>query len=223
MSRVLVLLLSLFWVTACASTDYGRVVIYGPPGDPSNPPQGVFQPNAYLRVCPGMTVTNAPPHDADLWIREFNPVIVVGEVVLATVPVNDVCLSSGFGFRNTRTHEGIDLSSRPPGVIYTAAPGLVLEARESSGYGLQVLLDHGKGVYTRYAHLAYLDPSISVGQEFGFGQPIGMMGNTGNATATHLHFEILTGNYRNPRGSKGLTPQNPFLFPAYAPVAAAGY
>ncbi len=214
------LLLAVMVLGACASPPvpiivYGPPVDYGPPGDIRNPPQGPFQPNAFLRVCAGMGVTNGPPADGELWILDYKPVIVVGQVVLVTAPVNDVCLSSGFGARLSRLHEGIDLTSRPPGTIYAAAPGRVIEVRNSSGYGLQVLIDHGKGVYTRYAHLDSFDPGIQLGSTIGFGWPVGQMGATGNAEAPHLHYEILTGNYDNPRASKGLTPHDPFAFPAY--------
>ena len=214
------LMVAVLMLGACASQPapvivYGPPVEYGPPGDNRNPPQGPFQPNAFLRLCPGMSVSNAPAHDSERWIVDYKPVILVGQVVLATAPVNDVCLSSGFGLRGSRMHEGIDLTSRPASMIYTAAPGRVIEARESSGYGLQVLIDHGHGVYTRYAHLEYFDAGIQLGSSIGFGQPVGMMGATGNAEAVHLHFELLTGNYDNPRASKGLTPNDPFAFPAY--------
>ncbi|MFN7180255.1 M23 family metallopeptidase [Hyphomonas sp.] len=214
---VFILMISL---GACATQPapvivYGPPVDYGPPGDPKNPPQGTFQPNAYLRLCPGMSVSNAPPHDSERWVIDFNPVIVVGQVVLASVPVNDVCLSSGIGYRAGRMHEGIDLTSRPPGMIFAAAPGRVIEARWSSGYGNQVLIDHGHGVYTRYAHLEYFDANVYPGAEIGFGQPVGQMGATGNAEAPHLHYEILTGDYSNPKGSKGLAVHSPFGFPAY--------
>ncbi|MFN4025801.1 MAG: M23 family metallopeptidase [Hyphomonas sp.] len=205
---------------ACASSPapiivYGPPVDYGPPGDIRNPPQGPFQPNAFLRLCPGMSVSNSPPADGERWIVDYKPVVLVGQVVLVTAPANDVCLASGFGLRAGRLHAGIDLTSRPPGMIYAAAPGRVIEARNSSGYGLQVLIDHGKGVYTRYAHLDNFDPGVQLGSPIGFGQPIGLMGATGNAEAPHLHYEVLTGNYDNPNASKGLTPNDPFAFPAY--------
>ncbi|MEX1250875.1 MAG: M23 family metallopeptidase [Hyphomonas sp.] len=218
--RVGWLLVALLMLGACASQPapvivYGPPVDYGPPGDIRNPPQGPFQPNAYLRLCPGMGVSNAPAHDSERWITGYKPVILVGQVVVVTAPVNDVCLSSGFGLRGSRMHEGIDLASRPPGTIHAAAPGRVIEARNSSGYGLQVLIDHGHGVYTRYAHLDSFDPGLTLGGAIGFGQPVGQMGATGNAEAPHLHFELLTGDYSNSRGSKGLTPNDPFAFPAY--------
>ncbi len=207
-------------IGACASSPapiivYGPPVDYGPPGDIRNPPQGPFQPNAFLRLCPGMSVSNSPPADSERWIVDYKPVILVGQVVLVTAPANDVCLASGFGLRAGRLHDGIDLTSRPPGLIYAAAPGRVIEARNSSGYGLQVLIDHGKGVYTRYAHLENFDRGVQLGSPIGFGQPIGLMGATGNAEAPHLHYEVLTGNYDNPNASKGLTPNDPFAFPAY--------
>lgn len=217
-------LVFVFLVSACASSGptivYGPPVEFGPPGDPINPPQGSFQPNADLRVCPGMRVSNSPPliqQGGHKWVEPFSPVVVVNGVVLVTVPANDVCLSSGFGMRDGRMHEGIDLASRPAGPIFAAAPGRVIEARAASGYGLQVLLDHGQGVYTRYAHLAFIDQYVTVGADIGFGQPVGMMGQTGNARALHVHYELLTGNYRNPKRSKGLDVHSPFDFPAWVP------
>ena len=205
---------------ACATQPapvivYGPPVDYGPPGDERNPPQGAFQPNAFLRQCLGLGVSNSPPVDGEHWVVDFKPVIVVGQVVLVTAPVNDVCLASGFGPRNGRPHDGIDLTSNPPGTVYSAAPGRVIEARWSSGYGNQVLIDHGRGVYTRYAHLDTIDPAVQLGAAIGYGLPVGQMGATGNAEGPHLHFEILMGNYDNPQASKVLAPQDPFSFPAY--------
>jgi murein DD-endopeptidase MepM/ murein hydrolase activator NlpD len=207
-------------LSACVSSP--APIVYGPSTAERlrlPPEQGPFQPNAYLRICPGMRVSNAPPADDLQWVVDFKPLIVVDGVVVATIPVNDACLSSGFGLRDGRPHHGIDVSVRPAGMIYAAAPGLILEAREASGYGLQILLDHGEGVHTRYAHLEYFEPAIMEGELIGFGQPLGRMGQTGNAQAIHLHFEILTGNYDSLRGSKGLLPRDPFGF---APFSVPG-
>lgn len=218
MNRFL-LLLVIFVLGACASsapTVYrGSAPATGSVPQRSLADQGVFAPNAYLRACYGITISNSPNVDRDGWVMGFWPVIVVNGIPLATVPSNDVCLTSGFGNRTGRRHDGIDLQSRPAGPIYATAPGRVLEARFSTGYGLQVLIDHGKGVHTRYAHMDYIDPAIKPGAQVGFGWPIGMMGSSGNASAIHVHYEILTGNYHNPRGSKGLTPRDPFSFPPY--------
>ena len=218
--RLLMALLAAALLAACASRPspvvYRVPVNYGPPGDPRNPAQGPFEPNAYLRLCPGMRVSNAPPADSDRWVINFQPLVVVNGIVLASVPTNDACLSSGVGYRTGRMHEGIDVTSRPPGPVYSAAPGRIIEARHAPGYGLQVLIDHGRGVYTRYAHLDTFAPGVQPGAMIGFGHVIGQMGATGNASAPHLHYEILTGNYNNPRGSKGLAVHDPFRFPPYA-------
>ncbi len=207
----------MLFAAACATP--APVVYYPPPGTPEAtedvPPQGNFAPNAALFKCAGLSVSNAPPVDAERRIIDFKPVIVVDGVVLASVPVNDVCLTSGFGIRNGRSHDGIDLQSRPAGTIYSAAPGRILEAGPANGYGNMIVIAHGGGVFTRYGHLASFASGIVAGQRIGFGQPIGLMGRSGNATAIHLHFEILTGYYDTPRKSFGLTPRDPFSFPAY--------
>jgi murein DD-endopeptidase MepM/ murein hydrolase activator NlpD len=217
-------LFALLLGTACASpapVTVHTVPRAAPAPALSTPPpataaaQGPFQPNAYLRACYGIRVSNSPLVDEEGWVRNYKPIVMVNGVPLAAAPANDVCLTSGFGQRFGRQHDGIDLQSRPAGTIYAAAPGRVIEARVSTGYGNMVLIDHGKGVYTRYAHLAYIQPGVQKGEKIGFGQPVGFMGSSGNATAVHIHYEILTGNYNNPRGSKGLSPRDPFSFPPY--------
>ena len=211
--------------TACAGTPapiYAPPPVYGLPGDPGNPAQGPFQPNAELFGCP-WNISNPPPFDGDKRVTNFNPIIVVsGKVVMASVPVNDVCLSSGFGPRRGRAHNGSDYAPRPRGeerVIYTAAPGIVREARTASGFGSYVVIDHGHGVYTRYAHLASMEPWVQVGVEIGFGHALGIMGATGNASGVHLHFEVLTGDINNPRASFGLNAFDPLSFPPWAGLA----
>ena len=225
---VLIVLFGL--VTACTTAP--PRVFYPPEGghpqgDPATPgagdvpmPQGNFQPNADLYVCAGFHASNAPPTDASDRIIAFKPIIMVNGVVLSSVPVNDVCLTSGFGQRGGRMHKGLDLQSRPAGTIYSAAPGIILEARVSTGYGNMIVIGHGNGVFTRYAHMASFADGIETGQRLGFGQPLGIMGDSGNATAVHLHFEILEGNYDTPKRSFGLTAQDPFSFPAYVPQEA---
>ncbi len=179
-------------------------------------PQGAFQPNANLYVCNNIKISNRPSASNTGKILYYSPMIVVRGIVLATAPANDVCMTSGFGPRSGRQHKGIDLQSRPAGTIYSAAPGTVLEASTQSGFGNQVLIDHGAGVYTRYAHLARFAPALRPGQRIGFGQPVGVMGRSGNATAVHLHYEILTGNYNTPKRSYALKANNPLDFPGWA-------
>jgi len=177
--------------------------------------QGPFQPDLNLFVCQNMRISNRPDTDLNNMILNYAPIVVANGVLLATAPVNDACFSSGFGPRDGRMHDGIDLASNPGGLIYSAAPGRVLEVSDIPGYGLQVIIAHGRGVYTRYAHFKSFDSGITPGTEVGFGVPLGIMGATGNATGIHLHYEILTGNYNTPKKSWGLKPNDPLDFPRW--------
>lgn len=198
-------------------------VVESPISDPLAPAHGPFQPNAELRFCGAGFGSNIPPADEEKFLRRFKPVIVVNDVVMATIPANDVCLSSGFGMRNGRPHEGIDVTSRPAGTVYSAAPGVILEAGFSRGYGYEIVIAHGNGVFSRYAHLEFIESGLVAGTELGFGVPLGRMGKTGNATGIHLHFEILTGDYNNPRRSNGLEAHDPFSFPAWSPIGTPAF
>lgn len=213
----LVCALIMLWLSGCASQPRR---VSPPPAitTTSSVPaeQGSFRPDANLYLCPNATITNALESDDRNRVLNFNPVVLVeGKVVLTPVPVNNACLTSGFGRRFGRTHEGLDLQSKPPETVYAAAPGIIREASTSSGFGNHIVIDHGQGIYTRYGHLDHFASGIYEGARIGFGQPLGVMGQTGNATGIHLHFEVLTGNYNNPRRSFGLTAHNPLSFPAY--------
>jgi murein DD-endopeptidase MepM/ murein hydrolase activator NlpD len=82
-------------------------------------------------------------------------------------------------------------------------------------YGNMILIDHGHGVYTRYAHLSSFHNGLAVGAHVHAGDEIGLMGNTaGYAVPLHLHYEVLLGDYTNPKGSFGLTPHSPFEYRA---------
>lgn len=204
----------------CASAPRPDIVIPPPDTPPATAPagalaeQGPYLPDADLRVCV-IRVSNAPPTDSYGRISGFSPLIVVDErVILASAPANNACLSSGFGPRFGRPHQGIDLQAKPASVVFSAGPGVIREANRANGYGLQVVIDHGDGVYTRYAHLQNISPNLAPGTRIGFGQPLGLMGKSGNATAIHLHYEVLTGRW-GPKGSFGLTAHNPLSFPAY--------
>ena len=176
--------------------------------------QGPFQPDYYLYACTP-SFTNRPDTDSNGRILGYNALVVVNSVVLAAAPVNGACMTSGFGPRFGRMHKGIDLQAKPAVPVYSAAPGRVLEVSQQSGFGFQVLISHGKGVYTRYAHLDYFAEGLKAGQAIGFGQPLGMMGSTGNATAIHVHYEVLTGNYNTPKKAWGLDAHNPLDFPRW--------
>lgn len=179
--------------------------------------QGPYLPDAELSICFGR-ISNKPPVDANRRLTNFAPLIVVNQaVILASAPANNACLSSGFGPRNGRPHEGIDLRARPASMVFSAGPGLIREVSSARGYGKLVVIDHGSGVSTRYAHLDNFAPGIVAGAQIGFGQPLGIMGDTGNATAVHLHYEVLLGEWGPGTTAFDLRPTNPLEWPAYWP------
>lgn len=168
-----------------------------------------FKPDTQLTICAGMRVSNAPGN-INRRISPFNPVVSVNNVSLLVVPVRGACLSSGFGPRGSGRHKGVDYHQRPGGPVFSAGSGRVIEMVFRRDYGNMLLIDHGQGVYTRYAHLRTIATGISTGSTVEMGSRIGIMGSTGRTSAVHLHYEILTGNYDNPKRSFGLTPRNPF-------------
>jgi len=103
-------------------------------------------------------------------------------------------ITSRYGWRNGRMHTGIDIwnEQRQRCVIRSAWGGVVARAGYSNGYGNLVILDHGNGWVTYYAHLSRI--TVSKGQFLATGSPLGYMGQTGHATGVHLHFEVRRGD-----------------------------
>lgn len=97
-------------------------------------------------------------------------------------------ISSGFGLRNGRPHEGIDIPAAHGSEVRAVASGLVAYADWAGTYGLLIKIDHGNGLETRYAHLSRLQ--VQPGERVSAGQVIGRVGSTGRSTAPHLHFEV---------------------------------
>lgn len=86
-------------------------------------------------------------------------------------------------------HKAIDIANRSGGPIVAADSGVVVGAGwDASGYGNRVLVDHGNGYVTLYAHMSVLQ--VTAGQKVNRGDIVGQMGSTGRSTGTHLHFEI---------------------------------
>lgn len=125
-------------------------------------------------------------------------------------PVNysHVRQASGFGVRvdpilrnRYRKHQGVDLapkSGKDGEPVYVTGNGVVKSVGyDAGGYGRYVLVDHGFGYQTRYAHLR--KALVEEGQEVQRGQQIAEMGNTGRSTGTHLHYEVIyMGKHVNP-------------------------
>lgn len=128
--------------------------------------------------------------------------------VNATGNTSDASFSSSFfnpapaGHLSQSIHgwNGVDLAAPQGSAINAAAAGTVIVSRVggwNGGYGNYVVIDHGNGVQTLYAHMS--TDTVSVGESVARGQNIGTVGNTGQATGYHLHFEVR--GAKNPFGS----------------------
>jgi murein DD-endopeptidase MepM/ murein hydrolase activator NlpD len=108
-------------------------------------------------------------------------------------------LSSFFGYRTdpfykvTKFHEGVDFSAPPGTDVYATGDGTVVEGdRSKAGYGNQIVIDHGFGYKTMYAHLQSY--KVRAGDKVKRGQIIGTVGSTGKSTSPHLHYEVWKNN-----------------------------
>jgi murein DD-endopeptidase MepM/ murein hydrolase activator NlpD len=112
-------------------------------------------------------------------------------------------ISSGFGPRvhpiygTVKMHNGVDMNAAQSDPIHAAASGRVILAGVKGGYGNTVMIDHGGGMVTLYAHQSRM--AVAVGATVSAGETIGYVGSTGTSTAPHLHFEVrINGSPVNP-------------------------
>ncbi len=97
-------------------------------------------------------------------------------------------------------HTGVDIAAQKGAVVRATADGVVNHAGYSGGYGRLVVVEHGGGVATYYAHLSRID--VIDGQEIRRGETVGLVGSSGRSTAPHLHYEVRNGG----------APVNPYHF-----------
>jgi murein DD-endopeptidase MepM/ murein hydrolase activator NlpD len=97
-------------------------------------------------------------------------------------------VTSPFGFRWGRMHEGIDIGASYGSAIHAAASGTVIYCGWESGYGNLTVIDHGGNLATAYGHQSSI--AVTCGQQVSQGQVIGYVGSTGHSTGPHLHFEV---------------------------------
>lgn len=112
------------------------------------------------------------------------------------LPINNRTVTSKYGYRihpifgTKRFHSGIDLSAWSGTPIYAAADGKVIISEYSASYGEYIMVDHGGGVYTLYAHGTRNSRKVKVGDTVSKGQNIMLVGSTGYSTGPHLHYEV---------------------------------
>lgn len=103
-------------------------------------------------------------------------------------------ITSLFGWRGSSFHYGLDIAAPNGSQVNAAASGVVDFAGSKGGYGLVLIINHGSGWSTLYAHNSTL--LVEGGHNVASGQPIALVGATGNATGNHLHLEIANYNRR---------------------------
>jgi murein DD-endopeptidase MepM/ murein hydrolase activator NlpD len=132
-------------------------------------------------------------------------------------PVSGRLMLSPFGQRTDpfsgegAFHKGVDISAAAGTPVRATADGIVVYSRFESGYGRLVVIDHGAGVQTYYAHLSRF--YVHAGQEMRRGDVVGSVGSSGRATSPHLHYEVRLGG----------APVNPYRYLAQAPVYQASH
>lgn len=112
----------------------------------------------------------------------------------APLPAKALVSGSPFGMRvhpitgTSRMHEGTDFAAPQGTPIFSMSSGRVAHAGPMGGYGNLVIVDHGGGITTRYAHMSRLD--VKAGERVKPGQTVGAVGSTGQSTGAHLHLEV---------------------------------
>lgn len=140
---------------------------------------------------------------------------------LLRTPVDGARVSSGFGMRRhpiqgyNKMHKGIDFAAPTGTPVYAAGDGVITFSGWRGGYGKYVSVKHNGTYTTAYAHLSAI--GVKNGQRVKQGQIIGRVGNTGNSTGPHLHFEVLkNGGHINPRNAGDMSTGNPLSGKAMA-------
>jgi murein DD-endopeptidase MepM/ murein hydrolase activator NlpD len=127
-------------------------------------------------------------------------------------PCKDGAFSSNFGRRRDpftgrwEPHMGLDINAHTGAPVQAAADGVVIHAEREPAYGNMIIIDHGHGYKTVYAHLSRI--GVQRGQKITRGDNIGAVGSTGRSTGPHLHYEVL-------RYNQNLDPLD-FMFDGYS-------
>lgn len=167
---------------AYASTVEAELAVQAERSEPAPPPP------------PAQTLTVAEGTPVAAIVRDGYDVVVPPRLQYPLLTGTGI--TSGFGPRGGRLHEGDDIFPGYGTPIYSIAAGVVTKASSAGAYGNHVVVEHvidGQMVTSLYAHMAPGTMAVSAGQRVGVGQYLGGVGETGNAQGAHLHFEIRPG------------------------------
>lgn len=163
---------------AVAGAEFGTAVAPGP----SDGVEIVSVPSDLLETMHREEFANGLAYAAERAEREARLL-----APLSVAPTRGI-LTSGFGYRWGALHAGVDIANTIGTPIFAAADGVVIAAGPTAGYGMWVKLRHQDGAITLYGHID--STNVSVGQRVLAGDQVATMGNRGNSTGPHLHFEV---------------------------------
>ncbi|MEM9214785.1 MAG: M23 family metallopeptidase [Cyanobacteria bacterium P01_F01_bin.150] len=159
------------------------------------PPNQVFVPGLGGQVTSGLATQSAQPEPLT-----FN-----------SLPLqNGGAIALGYGWQQPSAdvpatfHSGLDFEAAMGSTVISVAEGTVAFAGERGSYGKLVVINHERGVQTRYAQLS--DITVELGDAVGMGEQIGLSGQSGSVTAPHLHFEVRLNS------PSGWIAQDPYLY-----------
>ena len=133
-------------------------------------------------------------HDLQALWETLREQIIIQKSTPSVWPVEGGYVSSGFGYRPSpfsgkrEFHSGVDISVHQGTPVQATANGVVVSVGYEGGLGKTVMVDHGKGITTRYAHLSSY--SVKEDQKIQRGEVVGKVGSTGRSTGPHLHYEV---------------------------------
>ena len=144
----------------------------------------------------GYTIEAPPPPPPPIASTGFSATPIEG--LLTNWPCSG-SVNDGYGPRGEGFHYGIDIICGYGSPAVATAPGVVLESEVGGSWGQYVKIDHGNGVATLCAHLVIGSQAVGVGQTVAAGDLIGLVGDSGNASVAHCHFEVwVNGNRVDP-------------------------
>jgi hypothetical protein len=158
-------------------------------GFPSGPFDGAFGTRLDAAVRRFQRFTGLP----DIGIAGPRTIGALRRSALPTSPIRlalplDAPLGDGFGPRGDAFHAGLDFIAAAGSIVAAAGSGLVTWAGPRGTFGNAVVIAHGHGVRSLYAHLSRI--GVGVGQRVAAGAEIGLVGSTGRSSGPHLHFEV---------------------------------
>jgi len=178
---------------------------FGPPGDDLTPATAAgsteehgYPPGVEIRPAQEVELLTASVNQEGPRVRDLERMIGHMGKIMNSLPLRWPVrghITSNFGMRRSpwgggmENHRGLDIRSPPGTPVRSPGAATVTSVRLHGSYGKNVMLDHGNGVRSRYAHLNKVE--VKPGEQLARGQIIGRVGSTGRSTGPHLHYEVL--------------------------------